>query len=264
MLERMVGVVPAAGVARRLGAPASSKEIEPVYRSPTGGILPVAYRLLHAFAEAGITKAHVVTSAEKEDVRERLGAGDAGTPSVEHLVVESSPASAYTVSIGTQAAGESPVALGFPDVLWTAENAFGRLASRLEATGAAVVLGLFPPTEDYPTDGVAVAGGGRVSGFEPAASAGGLSTWTLAVWRPSFSRFLEREVALRYGPWSGATPSGELAMTPVLALALEAGMEIAALQVSDRPFLDIGEPGRLEAARAACRPANESGGSAPT
>ena len=259
----MVGVVPAAGRAQRLGAPAASKEIEPVYRSPGGELLPVAYRLLHGFAEAGIEKALVVTSADKADVRARLDAGDELTPSIEHLVVESSPASAYTVSIGTQAAGERRVALGFPDVLWNAEDPFGRLAARLDATGAAVALGLFPPTADYPTDGVVVEGD-RVVGFEPAASAAGLSTWTLAVWRPSFSRFLVREVALRYGPWSGATPSGELAMTPVLALALEAGLEVTAARVSDEPFLDIGEPARLEAARAACRPEDGSGGSAAT
>lgn len=260
----MIGIVPAAGLARRLGAPETSKELEPVYRAPTGEVLPVAYRLLHAFAEAGIAEARVVTSAAKADVRDALDRGDATTPALQHLVVETSPAAAFTVSVGTESAGERTVALGFPDVLWEGDRAFERLADALDRTGASVAIGLFPPTHDYPTDGVQVADDGRVVGFEPAETAADMPTWTLAVWRPSFSRLLEREVALRYGPWTGITPDGELAITPILALALESGLEIASVRISDRPFLDIGEPGRLEAARAACRPATDGEGSATT
>lgn len=260
----MIGIVPAAGQARRLGAPAASKELEPVYRAPSGAVLPVVYRLLHAFAEAGIAEARVVTSAAKADLRNQLAGGDATTPVLQHLVVETSPAAAFTVSVGTESAGERRVALGFPDVLWDGERAFERLSEALEGSGASVAIGLFPPTADYPTDGVHVAEDGRVLGFEPAGTAADMPTWTLAVWRPSFSRLLEREVALRYGPWTGVTPDGELAITPILALAIESGLEIVGVRISDRPFLDIGEPGRLEAARAACRPGSDAGGSATT
>ncbi|MDH3735276.1 MAG: hypothetical protein OEU54_17225 [Gemmatimonadota bacterium] len=263
--------MPAAGSARRLGEPSSSKELEPVYRNRArpDERRPVAFCLLDALGAAGVSSAYVVTSSLKSDVRDELGSGRAGTPVLEHLVVEDSPAAAYTVSIGTQAAGERAVALGFPDVLWDGDRAFSRLSAAVIETGADVALGLFPTAGDYPTDGVqlsdpAGASSRTVQGFEPAERAAGLPTWTLAVWRPSFSRLLEREVALRYGPWTGDTPRGELSMTPVLALALEAGQSIVGVEVSDRPFLDIGEPARLEAARRACRSTGDGGGSPAT
>ncbi len=253
MPDTIVGVVPAAGMASRLGPRDGSKELEPVYVARGSGEppRPVACCLLDAMAESGITRAYVVTSAEKSDVRDRLGPGGDGSPELEHLVLESSPASAYTVSIGTTAAGERWVALGFPDVLWQGDHAFRRLADALDQEDAGVALGIFPPASDYPTDGVRLDPSGRVVGFEPARPADGLPTWTLAVWRPVFSRLLEREVAHRYGPWTGETSQGELSMTQVFALALEAGLSMISVRISDTPFLDIGEPGRLQAARAA-------------
>jgi glucose-1-phosphate thymidylyltransferase len=202
-------------------------------------------------AQSGIARAYVVTSAEKSDVRERLGSGGGGSPELDHLVLESSPASAYTVSIGTTAAGERLVALGFPDVLWQGDRAFRRLAEALDEEGAQVALGTFPRAPDYPTDGVQLDPSGRVLGFEPAHVADGLPTWTLAVWTPPFSRLLEGEVAHRYGPWTGEAAQGELSMSQAFALALQAGLSMVSVRISDEPFLDIGDPGRLEAARAA-------------
>ncbi|MDX1394818.1 MAG: hypothetical protein R3195_10510 [Gemmatimonadota bacterium] len=265
--DSVIGVVPAAGSATRLGGRALSKEIEPVYPAPPGQARPIAFCLLERLRASGVDRAFVVSSADKVDVRDTLGGGPAGTPALDHLIVEASPAAAYTVSIGTAAAGEATVALGFPDVLWNdpmrdGEGAFARLAHALAESGAEIALGLFPPSPDYATDGVVAGDDGVVAGFEPGDRAEGLATWTLAVWRPSFSRFLEREVAARYGPWSGRTPRGELTMTQAFALAIEAGLSATAVQVSDHPFLDIGEPARLEAARAACRSAMDAGGSA--
>lgn len=249
-------MVPAAGVARRLGPRDRSKEIEPVFVSPRGDGSPraVAYCLLEALGAADINRAIVVTTAEKVDVRDELGSGGDGLPVLEHLIVQSSPASAYTVSIGTTAAGVCRVALGFPDVLWAGENGFGRLLARLNADGTDVVLGTFPPAPDYPTDGVRLDGKGAVQGFEPAESAGDLPTWTLAVWEPPFSRFLEGAVARCYEPASHDTPRKELSLTAVLASGLEAGFSIVAEHISNHPFLDIGEPARLEAARRVSRP----------
>ena len=273
MSSSLVGVVPAAGHARRLGEPARSKELEPVFTDPDrgGDPRPVAYCLLTAMADAGIRTAFVVSSAPKADVRDRLGSGGGDVPALEHIVVEASPASAFTIAIGTEAAGDRPVALGFPDVLWTADRAFARLAAALEDGSRDVVLGLFPPAPDYATDGVvtddAEAGDDMaiaVSGLEPADRAAGLPTWTLAVWRPTFSRLLEREVAMRYGPWAGDVRRDELSMSEVFALAIEAGQSIAGVRLSGRPFLDIGDPDRLAAARRACRPRLDTEASPPT
>jgi hypothetical protein len=146
-------------------------------------------------------------------------------------------------------------------VLWVGDDAFRRLGDRLDRAGADVAIGVFPRPVDYATDGVRLVADSRVRGFEPAGRASGMRTWTLAVWTPPFSRFLEGRVALRYGPDSAISESDELSMTDVFGVALDAGFSIVAETISDRPFLDIGDPARLEAARAACRPPRDDEGS---
>lgn len=285
----MVGIVPAAGRATRLGSPQTSKELLEVYRrSPPNGPpdsvraagdrlesggasrgsrgpprpRPVIYRLLDAFTDASIGRAYVVTRTDKEDLRKELGDGGGELPHLIHLVLEDSPAAAYSVAVATREAGDATIALGFPDVLWEAEDAFGRLFAALVRDGADVALGLFPPAPDYRTEGVRIDTGGEVLGFEPPDSARGTHTWTLAVWRPLFSRLLEALVERRYGsavPATGEHMGGdsgvaepalpELAMTTVLVAALEAGLRLTGVRISDHPFLDVGSPERLRRAR---------------
>ena len=108
-----VGLVPAAGRARRLGERCRSKELEPVYRR--GGVgdsapRPVIERLLDAFSEARLCRVIVVTRIAKADVRKALLAhAGAGTdspsrpprpPTIEHVVLEDSPSAAFTVAAG--------------------------------------------------------------------------------------------------------------------------------------------------------------------
>lgn len=239
--------MPAAGRARRLGEPTASKEAEPVYVPRRGPAVPrpVCYRLLDAFEEAGIERALAVTRPEKADLALALSSRSS-PPSVQVIQIEDSPSAAFTVSIASRAAGDAVIALGFPDVLWSGEDAFGRLLNRLSA-GPEVVLGLFPPSPDYPTDGVVVGAGGRVEAIErPGAfEHGGLPAWTIAAWRPGFSRILERVV----GSVAARERASELGMSDVIRVAIESGVRVDAVEVSAAPFLDVGHPDRLARAR---------------
>ena len=269
--DGVAGVVPAAGTATRLGSPAASKELIRAYvdelradeSRPDGTRsdetrpeepLPVCYRLLHAFHEARIPTAYVVSRSSKSDLRQTLGPGDRRTPRLHHISLAESPSPAFSVAAATRLAGETTIALGFPDVLWVAEAAFERLLARLD-DGADVALGLFPPAPDYPTVAVTVDAQSRVRGFRPRDQTPTPKdpAWTLAVWRPVFSRLLEQEVEDRYGAEAVAAPErrhrggpdGELGLTEILERAVDSGMRVVGEQISEHPFLDIGEPERL-------------------
>ncbi|MDX1579010.1 MAG: NTP transferase domain-containing protein, partial [Gemmatimonadota bacterium] len=250
---RVVGVVPAAGRARRLGSPAGSKELLPVYPDPRrpGRTLPVCYRLFDAFREASIPEAVVVLRTGKGDLRSRLEAGPPRALEVEILELDDSPSSAFTIATGTRRAGDATVALGFPDVLWEGARAFSRLLEALDDPRADAVLGLFPQAPDYPTHTVELGEAGRVLGFSgPGGVTGDRPAWTLAVWRPTVSRWIERAVEARYGAGARADAgAGELGMTEVFRGAIAAGLRFRGLEVSPAPFLDVGDPERLAEAR---------------
>ena len=126
-----VGLVPAAGHARRLQPIAGAKEMLEV------GGRPVIDYLLERMEVGGCTEIRVITRAEKEDVVEHAASRGA-------RVVLARPA---TVSESLLAglrglSEETPVVFGFPDTLWEPRDGFARLLAAL-SPGSDVVLGIF-------------------------------------------------------------------------------------------------------------------------
>jgi NDP-sugar pyrophosphorylase family protein len=128
---RVVGVVPAAGYARRLGPIISSKEVLPV------GGRPVLEYIVERMRLVGAAEIRVVTRPEKGDVIEharRLGA----------VVIAGRPASvAESIRLALEGlAGDDVVLLGFPDTVWDPVDGLVALVRAL-ADGTEVVLGCF-------------------------------------------------------------------------------------------------------------------------
>ncbi len=127
----IVGVVPAAGYAKRLQPLSCSKEVYPIRGRP------VIDYLVARMKRAGCSQLRVVTRPEKTDVigyaRER-GAS----------VVEARPGSVCE-SVLAGIAGLAPqdiVLIGFPDTIWEPEDGFSRLLAAVRG-GQDLVLGLF-------------------------------------------------------------------------------------------------------------------------
>jgi NDP-sugar pyrophosphorylase family protein len=148
---KVVGVVPAAGLATRLQPLEVSKELLEV------GGRPVIDSLLERMRAGGAHELRVVTRPEKADVVEHArGAGAS--------VILGTPASAAeSFSLGV--AGLEPdvvVLLGFPDTIWEPLEGFAQLVEALGDDAAA--LGLFR-TPDLSRSDVVVPDGDRVAGI---------------------------------------------------------------------------------------------------
>jgi len=132
----VIGIVPAAGHAARLGLERGSKEVLPV------GGRPVMDHLVERMRLAGCDRLRIVTRAAKTDV---IGhSADLGAE-----VVLGEPAS-VGASFELGLAGLAPddlVLFGFPDTIWTPADGFVRLRARIEA-GESLAVGLF--TSPYP------------------------------------------------------------------------------------------------------------------
>jgi glucose-1-phosphate thymidylyltransferase len=240
-------VIPAAGYAHRLGTPAASKELLPVYSRPAADgevVAPVCLCLLDAMRQAGIRSAHLVSRPGKEDIQRRIGDGTGLDMRIEHSSIEASRGPADTIDHVFTAVRDATVAIGFPDVLFEPLDVFTSLLARLDRTGADVVLGLFP-TDSGGLDRVHVDEAQRVIEFEfdpPAGDA--YDTWCLAVWTPRFTEFLH---SLAMAP--DAEERGEMILGRILQAGLVEGIVIEAVRPAGAWFIDVGSPAGLLRAR---------------
>ena len=72
-------------------------------------------------------------------------------------------------------------------------------------------------------------------------------SWGVALWTPTFSRFMHDWLATNNYPDSSQARhrEREISVGHVINAALEASLTVRAVIVSDKPYLDIGTPGNL-------------------
>ena len=223
-MNRIVGLIPAAGYATRLGGIESSKEVLEV------GGRPLLDQAVDHLRATPCDEIRVVTRPEKTDVVARarvLGA----------RVVEGHPETlARSLALGLEGLpDDAVVCFGFPDCLWEPLDGFRALVDRVRG-GAEVCLGLFRSNEPERYDTVALEDGGdRVARVDvkPAAPETTL-VWGCAAARARALRPLaeERDPGLYFdrlsregavtGRWLSDTWI-DVGIRPALSAAREAG-----------------------------------------
>jgi glucose-1-phosphate thymidylyltransferase len=141
---RVVGIVPAAGVARRLQPLPCSKELLLVEGRP------VIEYLLTRLERAGCEEIRVVTRPDKADLRGYLSGRD-----VEVMLAETGSA-AESLALGTAGLGDRDTVLfGFPDTIWHPEDGLADVREALRPPYR-VALGIFHGEEPARSDVVEV------------------------------------------------------------------------------------------------------------
>lgn len=242
----LLGLIPAAGRAERLGPLPCSKELLPIgFRETPRGPAPkvACHYLLERFRAAGIWRVLMVLHESKWDVPRYLGTGEIADVSLAYVVIPGSKSVPETLDRAFPFSEGSLVALGFPDVLFEPADAYARLIERQRATGADLVLGLFPTTRFRTTDMVELGPDGRVIRIEVRPESTTLRyNWLLAVWSPVFTRFLHEAVR------SAPTGERELQVGAIVQEAVAAGLHVEGVEFPDGSYRDIGTPEELAAA----------------
>lgn len=245
-MRQIIGLIPAAGTAHRLGALPCSKEIFPLgFRAGADGPRPrpVCEYLLEGFRRAGIERAVIVLRRGKWDVPALLGSGSEHGLDLAYRVVDATSGVPETLDAAYPFVAEARVALGFPDIVFTPRDAFSHLLRHQEETGAEIVLGLFPTDRCEKTDMVEVDALGRVCRLLIKQPDAGLTyTWSIAVWGPEFSRFLHDFVR------SDAVQGREPFVGDVIQAAIDQGTRVETVAFPDGMYLDIGTPEELKTA----------------
>jgi glucose-1-phosphate thymidylyltransferase len=252
MAPEIVGLVPAAGLANRLGRLPCSKEIYPVEiagdPSAPGAVRVAAEFLLSQFRTGGARKALVILREGKWDIPAYLGDGSRMGLSLGYLMMRHPFGTPYTIDAAQPFVEASRVLFGFPDILIELEDPFGPLLSRGAETEADIVLGLLPARRPDKVDMVDLDDEGRVRGIVIKPLHTPLRyTWLLAAWGPRFTRFLHEHLRERMAG-RGEPEGRELYVGDVVMAALETGLRVESVRFERASYIDIGTPEDLREA----------------
>ena len=248
----IIGLIPAAGIARRLSDLSQSKEILPVvFGSERAGLAafakPACHHLLEGFRSAGVTKALMVLRTGKWDIPACLAQNPVQGVDLSYIVIEESAGVPWTLDRAYPFVSGSDVVMGFPDILIRPTTLYRQMVEELRTGRSDVVLGVMPTSNPSKADVVKFTDDGKVDSIRPKPD--GLLTarvWIAAAWRPSFTQYMHD--FLVDNPVSSATER-ELYLGDILAAAL-AELDVFAVVCEEGRFIDIGTPEDLADVRA--------------
>jgi glucose-1-phosphate thymidylyltransferase len=245
----LLGLIPAAGRALRLGPLPCSKELLPIgFRETPAGLVPkvAGHYLLERLRAGGVRRVLMVLHESKWDVPRYFGTGEMADVALAYLSIPGSGSVPETLDRAFPFTEDAIVALGFPDVIFEPMDAYARLIERQAVTGADLVLGLFPTERFRTTDMVELGPDGRVRRVEVRPETTTLRyNWLIAVWGPAFTRLLHeavQEMAVE------APADTELQIGAVVQAAVAAGLHVEGVEFPDGSYRDIGTPDQLAAA----------------
>ncbi len=255
---QLIGVIPAAGKARRLGALPCSKAILPVGFSQhpgddgRGRIRVAIEDSIEAFSRAGISRSVIVIGPDNLDIPAYLGSGEPWNMRFAYRIVEKSPSVPFSLDQARPFVHDQDVVLAFPDTQFTPADAIERLVAKWRGCQADVLLALVPTDNGHKMDLVSIDAGQRVERLDvkPGRSHSGW-TWFAAIWNSRFTEFLHDELRDRLRqtnrPATGTDgPGGEPGISDFINNAIANAMDVQVITFEDGSAHDIGTIDDLE------------------
>ncbi len=249
-MRQVVGLVPAAGQAKRIAPLPGSKELLPIgfHQSMVNGEIRVrpkvvSHYLLEAMACAGACNVYMIISKEKTDLMRYYGDGADLGLSIAYLVIDHMGGMPYTLNQARPWLSDETVIFGMPDTIFSPPDAFAQLLARHGDTCADLTLGLFPTEKHRRFGMVAVDSEDRVVRVVDKPARTDLKyMWGIACWSPRFTQFMDE-----YLP---KPPSGEreIVLGDIFQAAVDAQFNVRAVRFVEGDYVDVGTPEDLSSA----------------
>jgi glucose-1-phosphate thymidylyltransferase len=239
-MSLIVGILPSAGKASRLQPLRFPKQLLPIRyissSSEDASIGLVIEHSLRALSVANVRTCFVVVSDNQPEILRYLQDGESYGLRLSY-VVQPQPlglAQAVDEIFPWVEQSQCITCLTLPDTIFEPITAVGELLQEIENGDADVVLGVFPTNAPEQLAPVEVDGAGVVKAvLEKPGTTQLRNTWGVAVWRPTFSKFLHEQLKL-------APVDEELALSAVFDRACRANLLVRALDFSGGKFQDFG------------------------
>jgi glucose-1-phosphate thymidylyltransferase len=238
-----IGVLPAAGVGSRLWPFRCPKELLPVaffFDSIKGVVRPMlaAEHAMYAMQEAGIRKCVIVVSDRKPEILRYFGDGSDAGLSLAYVVQPEPLGLAAAIDVAFEWVSHDDVCMALPDTVFSPRGALTAITQKLVATGADLVLGVFPTTEPQQLGPVRIDGNERViEVFEKPVTTDLYNTWGIAAWSSRFTSFLHNQSA----------ESRKLSIGHTFNAAVKHGFDVRAVYFESGSYVDLGTGAKLAA-----------------
>ena len=249
--KEVIGLIPAAGHATRMGLLPCSKELLPLGLYPAENrseIKPkviISY-LLKSLRFADIKKVYIVLRRGKWDIPGDLSDGSAFNMHLCYLMQGLPYGVPYTLDQAFPFINESIAALGFPDIIYKTNDLYINLLERLKGGDVEVVLGIFPADHPQNADGVEFDSDRIIRRVVSKPHKGGQPyVWAAAVWTPIFTHFMHDYLVNLDAP---SSEQSELQIGHIIQKAIQQGQRVAGVHVSNYPPIDVGTPENFIAA----------------
>lgn len=247
--SEVIGLIPAAGFARRIAPLPCSKEVYPIMQ-PDGTLKVASSYLMESLRKAKSKKNYLVLREGKWDIPEFFKDGCAANINLAYIITESTEGVPQTIDKAYPYIKRDKVLFGFPDILFRPSSAFTLLLEKQHTTGAELVLGLFAATKPEKMDMVHLDGDGKLRSIIIKPAETQLTyTWIIAAWTPVFTEFLHDYVATYNNrdltAKNASEDSSELYIGAVFRKAIETGLKTTYVTFEQGSYIDIGTPDEL-------------------
>jgi glucose-1-phosphate thymidylyltransferase len=247
MEQELVGLIPAAGLGKRISPLPGSKELFPVGFQEVevdghAQLRPkvVSQYLLDNMFRAGASKVWIILGRGKWDIMHYYGDGQHFGGRIAYLLMDKLWGMPYTLDQAYPWLNQDMVLFGMPDTIFTPADAFGRLLKRHLKTKADVTLGIFPTDRPHKLCPVEMDDAGRVLGMTDKPARTELqNTWGCACWSPRFTGFMHDFLS------STAPPSREVVLASVFQAAIDEDLAVHGLSFAGGEYIDVGSPDDL-------------------
>jgi len=243
-MTEIVGLIPAAGQAKRVSPLPGSKELFPIgFREvEVDGhieIRPkvVSQYLLDNMFSAGAERIWMVLGKNKPDIMQYYGDGTEYGGRIAYLIMDKLWGMPYTLDQAWPWINHSRVLFGMPDTIFTPANAFSTLLQDHDANGADITLGIFPTDHPEKLCPVQLDPSGRVLGMTDKPAQTELrNAWGCACWSPTFTEFMHQYLC------SLGQPRREVVLADVFRAAMHAGLNVRGVFFEAGEYIDVGTP----------------------
>lgn len=252
---KIVGIIPAAGKANRLGKLPFSKELFPIgfdHASSTKNLKVVSMELLDCMTRAGVTQFHFVLRNGKWDIPAYYGSGSQIGCQLCYHITDYEYGVPFSVNQAFSFIKDNIVFFGFPDIIFRPVNAYKKLINILiEEDDTSIVLGLFPTQKVEKYDMVSFDEDQNIIDIKIKKAIQDQSkyAWVIAAWNPEFSGFIneyvENELATKTTDELNAK---DYHLGDVIISAIKKGLKIKGVTFEKGKFIDIGTHEDLELA----------------